>query len=686
MGTRESGAFLFGIYELYKDIALSTRRKPCREHEITEILSIFYEKFLIKLRILLENERKRSRDMKKRVLKVLAVTIIAICSFLLVACNSENYKSGGLKKTTAVAPIVYDVSEKESAVEKAATVDLSALSKEVNADGATVLSNDVTTITSAGSYILTGAYAGITVSVGNGETAHLFLNNATISGGAGIAISNTNKKSTLIITACENTENEVASKGDDVNAIHVKGTLKINGTGTIKVSAKKNGIKVSKGLSIADSTINLTAGNHALSARFIEAENAKINVLSAGKDALNAECDDETQEFTLDEGYVSLKSSKVFASVSGDGIQADTFVYITGGSVDIKTAATFVSYSAESMATYDLSEDDFRYTKSGDTYKKIDDVASNGARYAMIQSAKGIKCGEIKYEIDGTEYAVTKNSNYFIVIDGARVKINSSDDAIHTNSGNVLIKGGTLDLTTLDDGIHADELVKIDGGEITVNGSYEGIEGAYVEIGGGTIYITASDDGINAASDDESVNEHIIISGGTITVDASGDGLDSNGTIYVSGGTLIVYGPTTGADTGLDADGGILIDGGNVFVASSKEMLEIPASNSKSNVLVYGVNTVAAGSEIILTNADGGEMVRITLKKQAQAIILSTPELATNGTYSLYADENLLASFSVTETITAIGVQSNGGRGGQPAQPGGAQPGGQGGNPPAPRN
>lgn len=609
--------------------------------------------------------------MKKRILKVLAVTIIAICSFLLVACNSENYKSGRLKKTTAVAPIVYDVSEKESAVEKAATVDLSALSKDVNADGATVLSNDVTTITTAGSYILTGAYAGITVSVGNGETAHLFLNDATISGGAGIAISNTNKKSTLIITACENTENEVASKGDDVNAIHDKGTLKINGTGTINVSAKKNGIKVSKGLSIADSTINLTAGNHALSARFIETENANINVLSAGKDALNAECDDETQEFTLDEGYVSLKSSKVFASVSGDGIQADTFVYITGGSVDIETSATFVSYSAENMVTYNLSEDDFRYIKSGDTYKKIDDVATKGARYAMIQSAKGIKCGEIKYEIDGTEYAVTKNSNYFIVIDGARVKINSSDDAIHTNSGNVLIKGGSLDLTTLDDGIHADKLVKIDGGEITVNGSYEGIEGAYVEIGGGTIYITASDDGINAASDDESVNEHIIISGGTITFDASGDGLDSNGTIYVSGGTLIVYGPTTGADTGLDADGGILIDGGNVFVASSKEMLEIPASNSKSNVLVYGANTVQAGSEIILTNADGGEMVRITLKKQAQAIILSTPELATNGTYSLYADENLLASFSVTETITAIGVRSNGR---------------QGGNPPAPRN
>lgn len=617
--------------------------------------------------------------MKKKILKVLAVTIIAVCSFLLVACNSDNDKGGGLNTTTATAPEVYDVSEKQSAVESAAKVDLSALSNDVNADGATVLSNDVTTITTAGSYILSGSYAGITVNVGNGETAHLFLNNATISSETGIAISNANKKSTLIITACENTENEVTSTMDDVNAIYVKGTLKINGTGTINVNAKKNGIKVSKGLSIADSTLNVTVGNHALSAKIIEAENAEINVLSAGKDALNAECDDDTQEFTLNEGYVALKNSRLFASVSGDGIQADTFVYITGGNVDIKTTATFVSYSEESMAEYDLTDDDFRYIKSGNTYKKVaDDVATKGARYAMVQSAKGIKCGEIKYEIDGTEYTVTENTNYFIVIDVAGVKINSSDDAIHTNSGNVCVKGVTLDLTTLDDGIHADELVEIDGGEITVNGSYEGIEGAYVEINGGTINITASDDGINAASDDESVNEHIIISGGTITVDASGDGIDSNGTIYVTGGTLIIYGPTTGADTGIDADGGILIDGGNVFVASSKEMLEIPASNSKSNVLVYGANTVKAGSEIILTNADGGEMVRITLKKQAQAIILSTPELATNGTYSLYADENLLASFSVTDTITAIGVQSNGGQGGQP--------GGQGGNPPAPRN
>ena len=58
MGRAIKRCFLFGVYELYKDIVLPTRRKPCREHEITEILSIFYEKFLIKLRLMLKNEKK----------------------------------------------------------------------------------------------------------------------------------------------------------------------------------------------------------------------------------------------------------------------------------------------------------------------------------------------------------------------------------------------------------------------------------------------------------------------------------------------------------------------------------------------------------------------------------------------------------------------------------------------------
>lgn len=44
----------------------------------------------------------------------------------------------------------------------------------------------------------------------------------------------------------------------------------------------------------------------------------------------------------------------------------------------------------------------------------------------------------------------------------------------------------------------------------------------------------------------------IIINGGTITVDADGDGLDSNGNIFIKGGTTTVNGPTNAGNGALD--------------------------------------------------------------------------------------------------------------------------------------
>ena len=669
--------------------------------------------------------------MKKTVKVLLALTLVLVMVFA-VACNSGtgdstddgNDSDNGTNVPTppdvgngnpptppdgnggnggnnggGTATVPSPVTDGAESTVAAGTIDLTAASADTDASGATIIaaSNETVKITSDGNYILSGNYtAGI--SIAKNLTVHLFLDGATISATDAIALE-TGKKCTVTITVMDGTTNSITTSGDaEVNALHVKGSLTINGSGSLSVtSANKNAVKVSKALQIVDATVSANGGNHAIACGSLAAKNAKISVVAV-KDGVNADCDfdnsDGTTDYTFvtDEGFVSLVDVDFTAQTQGDGIQAETFVYLLGGSVDITTSGTFVPYTNDNMTAYDLESDDFRYVQNGNTYQKVaDDYRGNGVKYALTASCKGIKVGVIEYEVetettasDGTtsttikEYTVD-SGDYALVIDGTTITINSTDDALHVNNGNMFVLSGNLTIATLDDGLTADGLVRIVDGTITVTTSYEGIEGAYVEINGGTINVTSGDDGINAASDDTSVVEYIIIAGGTVTVNADGDGLDSNGTILISGGTVKVYGPTSGGNSGLDADSGILVNGGTVFVASAIGMVETPASNSAQYVISYAQSAnIAAGTTIKLVDASGNTMVEVTTVKACQSVIISSAALQNGATYTLYAGTGQLAQVTIPSTITSAGTSQGGpGGGGQGGQPGG--PGGRGG-------
>ncbi len=61
----------------------------------------------------------------------------------------------------------------------------------------------------------------------------------------------------------------------------------------------------------------------------------------------------------------------------------------------------------------------------------------------------------------------------------------------------------------------------MDGGSVTVEKSYEGLEGGQVLVFDGNLQLTASDDGINAASDENKLQGDVRISGGTVAIHAS---------------------------------------------------------------------------------------------------------------------------------------------------------------------
>ena len=578
----------------------------------------------------------------KKALSIFMALVLAFAIFAFAACevweNPGDNLGGGQQGEVADPEDTTEYDESLKDV-KAAT-DLSKLAGETSSEGATTVEptlSDVQ-ISNSGAYLFKGTYGKIYIAKEK-LTLHFIFDGATFKNSDGVAIDGSvNKKTTLTVTLKDGTTNVVENsgvdeEGDGVNAIHVKGSLAINGKGTLKVvSNGKSALKASKDIRIVDATLNLTAENHGITAASVAAADCTINVLSAGKDGINAECD-EANAFTTEDGYVALANVNYTCNVLDDGIQANTIAYFNGGS------------------------------------------------YNVTSGGKGIKVSEIEYtEKDENGQKVTKtvtDGNYLIAVADGTFDINSTDDAIHTRSGNVLVEGGTLTLTSKDDAIHADLLVKITGGAITITSSYEGIEGAYVEISGGTINLKSGDDGINAASSDRNVKPHIIISGGTVTVDASGDGIDSNGSILISGGTVTVHGPTTGADAGLDADNGIVVTGGTLFASSTLGMVETPSTNSTQYVVSYAnKTTISAGSVVSLRDSSGNVLISVTVLKNCQSIIMSCAELQKGSTYYIYGGDTQITSFTVSSIITTIGTQSN-----FPAGPGGPGGGGFGGGP-----
>lgn len=639
--------------------------------------------------------------MNKKLYSVLAVLLVGVLIFAC-ACNldssdgtnheppqdgdfvnpGDNLGGGG---TGEIADEV-DAGE----LPDGATTDLSDLSADVDYADAVVVepTSEPVTLSSSGSYLLSGSYTG-GIEISSKLTVHLFLNNADVSCNDAAAIAS-GKKCSVTITAVQGTTNGITTTASGVNALHVKGTLALNGSGKVTVSsADKHGVKVSGAMQVADVTMELSAANHAVACGSLTAVNADITVASAGKDGINADCDFDNSdgktdyEYTSDEGFVSLTNCNYTATVSGDGIQAETFAYLKDSDLSVTTQGEFVSYSAQNMQEYDLEADDFRYVKSGSSYKKVaSDYRGSGTMYALTQSCKGVKVGEIKYEVESddgtvTEYTVSSDK-YCLVVDGGSINIAGTDDALHVNSGNLIVNDGEITVSTFDDGLTCDLLLRVNGGSINVTDSYEGLEGAYVEIVGGRINVNSSDDGINAASDDASIVEHIIIKDGEVVVYADGDGLDSNGSILIAGGSVTVYGPTSGADGGLDADRGIVVTGGTLVATSTLGMVETPSSNSTQYVVSYANRTsFASGTVLSVIDSDGNEVLNVTLQKSCQSVIFSCAAFQNGGQYTIKCNDEQAATFTVSGIITSVGSSSQGGFGGG-GFGGGGRPGGRG--------
>lgn len=483
-------------------------------------------------------------------------------------------------------------------------------------------------ITTAGTYLITGTLndGQIVVNTHDEEKVKLILNGvkAACSDSSPFYIISAPKK--VIIYLQEGSVNVLEdgsiyddSKADPdtdapTSAIFSMEGLKFDGNGDLYVTGNYNkGIYTKDDLEIEGGSIYVKAVDDGIRGK-------DSITMTGGLVYIDAEADGFRTSNETDEGNgtIQIDNGTLYIKAGLDAIQSAADFSIKAG--DIRVCCGGGSENSSSKANTSSGEGrglGGRNSKS--TTSSADETAS----------AKGIKAEGL------------------ISISGGSLTIDSSDDAIHSNS-DVGITGGSIYISSGDDGIHGDGSLTISGGIIEIVKSYEGLEALNVTISGGTNRVTATDDGINAAggADLSSTNGRpgqnsfvssdsgmITITGGYILVNAAGDGVDSNGNVEMSDGTLIVYGPTDNGNGAIDYNGRFNLTGGYLLAIGSS--MAQPVTSDNQSVMSF---TLKMDEDTLLHIQDSSRNEVLTVKapKSYSSVIFSSSSLKSGETYTVY--------------------------------------------------
>lgn len=436
----------------------------------------------------------------------------------------------------------------------------------------------------------------------------------------------------------------------------------ISGGGALTITAAaKNGIKSGADayFTIAGGTVNVTAPNSCLGTENQMLISGGIVTLrsTGGGDGIKAESDDGTL------GTVYVTGGQITVNGGDEGILARSSVNISGGTFNI------------------TCDGDGIKAEDGASTPTTGDVSITGGDFTIISKGDGISAFNVA--IEGGTFNITPNGGYTnssyngdtmdsakgikgeveVTIEGGTFNVSAPDDAIHCD-GNLNIYGGTYTINTRDDGLHANGNLNfgIKGASndlinMTINNSYEGMEGADIYLNSGNAAVYSTDDVINAANKNLS-NHHFTINeyGGVYRLYTSGgDGVDSNGGCYFRGGDLEVYSTSNTSNDPLDTEDTLALYGGVTLGCGMNQMQGSPSAG----IYVEFTNcSIKSGYSIVIKNASG------TVLKSTQAyfksssntatyLVFSHPALASGSTYYLYINGS---SSAKTGTATGAGV------------------------------
>ena len=553
----------------------------------------------------------------------------------------------------------------------------------VKADGSTI------TITEEGVYIVSGTLEDgqIIVDASDSDKVQIVLDGVNINCETNAAIY-VREADKVFITLAENSSNTLGGGNEytqiDDNTvdgvIFSKSDLVCNGTGsltieadykhgivskddlvitggTYKITAADNGITAKDQLKILDGSFDIDAANSAVKAK--NADNAELGniYIAGGIFTIEAEQDGfhATGSIVVDDGTITVNSGD-------DGFHAELDTIIRGGTILVEKSNEGLEGKRVVVnggdITVNASDDGINAANSGDDGANAANSGDDGANAANSGD------GGVNAANSGDDGANATNP-------GANAAGSGDDDSNAASSNNdssaAVNSGDDSSISGAADGKEPPQMPPD-----TENGSdmqpSQDFDPENAPSGGNA---PQNFDPGNAPSDGDAPQMmqggpggggnselYIKITGGTLTVSADGDGLDSNGGLLVTGGTTIVYGPTSDGDSALDYDGSAIVSGGILAAIGSAGMVEsFDEASTQPVITYYCTETQSADTTITLTDSDGSALFTVTPEKAYASIVLTCPEMKLDATYTLAAGTDN-EEITLTDIITTAGTRS----------------------------